>query len=135
MKYVFCAQCGEKLEVHRKAVPKMQKIFDIIRPHNCGEVTLDDMSEEAIDKIVENDAKPASSKLDKMFEGFEFIKKLNNLKSKTSPINVETRDKRDKETLRKELSTSSAPPSLFSHIKSSPNSQPENDVTKEPEGD
>ena len=132
MKFVYCAQCGEKLEVYRKAVPKLQKIFDLIRPHNCGEITLEDVNEEAVEKIVENEVNqtPPSSKLDKMFDSFKFVKKLNDLKPKVSPLEAETGDRRNKDDLRKEI-TSSAPTNLISSLGNLPNSPTEN----EPEGE
>jgi len=76
-----------------------------------------------------------SSKLDKLFDSFKFVKKLNGLR----PVGVETGritgDKRDKEHLRKELLTSTAPAGLRDLIKFIPNSQPENDISVEPEED
>lgn len=139
MKHVFCAQCGEKLEVFRKAVPSQQKVYEVIRPHNCDKVALEEMSEEVIEKIEEEEKKPPSTKLNKLFDSFKFVQKLDNLTPKPSSIteaHEETYgDKRDKDHLRKELLTSSAPTGLLDKIKDLSPSQAENDVNVEPKGD
>jgi len=134
MRYIFCAECGEKLEVFRKAVPSLQKVFEIVGPHNCGEATLGEPSEQILEKMVENENKPPS-KLDKLFNSFKYVQKLNNLEPiETNPMNQETGDKRDKEHLRKELQTSTAPLNLLNNIKNLPHSQPTGN-TEEPKGD
>ena len=139
MRYIYCAQCGEKLEIHRKAVPSKGKVYDIIRPHNCDEAALEDMSEEVIKKIAENEMKMVPPKLEQMFNSFKFVKKLNSFDQKLEiephTAEAETGDKRSKEHLRKEIVTSMAPSNLLKNIKNLPTSQPESDINVEPKGD
>jgi len=127
---VYCAQCGKELEVHRKAVPSEQKIYEVIEPHTCTETKLED-----IEEVLKDEKKPLTPKLDNLFNSFKFVQKLNKLATKPSPLNQETGDKRDKEYLRKELLTSTAPLNLLNNVRNLLPSQAENDVNVEPKGD
>jgi len=93
--------------------------------------------EPAIEKRKEKKFNPVETKektpteLDKLFDSFETVKKLNGLKSKNLGKNV-VADKRAKDNLRKELTTT-APANLLNIIRSTPHSIPSGDVNVEPE--
>lgn len=100
-KIYHCAQCGVQLRFYRKAVPKKGIILNLIAPHECqGEVPLEEFVE-----VLE--PKPKVD-MDKLFNSFPFVDKLNKAHD-TDPLPVT--DRRPKENLRKELSTT-APPNL-----------------------
>lgn len=133
---VYCAQCGMELEVHRKAVPSEQKIYEVVEPHSCGELTSEDVNEETVEEEqTRNEKKPLTPKLGALFDSFKFVQKLNKLSSKPSPMEQETGDKRDKDHLRKEIPSSTAPLNLLNRIKDLSPSVAENDVGVEPKGD
>ena len=143
IKIIHCAQCGMELELRRKAVPSEKRIYEVVEPHTCveGETTLGQITDFATETTFEQvidlagAKKPFKPDLDQLFESFKFVKKLNKLATKPSPIQQETGDKRNKDDLRKELLTSNAPVNLLSNIKNLPNSQAENDVSVEPKGE
>jgi len=128
LRVVYCAECGMELEVRRKAVPSEQKIYEVVKPHVCTETMFEE-------EVKESEKKPLSPKLDNLFESFKFVQKLNRLSTVPSPMSQETGDKRDKEHLRKELLTSTAPLNLLNNIRNISPSQAENDVNVEPKGD
>jgi len=138
MKFVYCAECGERFEVLYKA--SEGKVFHIIRPHKCSGVVKGEVTE----KMRENELKPIPSEPDisSMFDSFKFVQKLNDLEPKVAepepvpePLIQESGDKRSKEHLRKELLTSNAPLNLISNIKNLPTSQPVGDIKEEPKGE
>ena len=132
MKYVHCAQCGMELEVLRKAVPSEHKIYEVVEPHACGE--LDGVTFE--EEVKEEGKKPPTPKLGALFDSFKFVQKLNKLSTKPSPMQPqEVGDKRDKDHLRKEIPTSTAPLNLLNRMKDISPSVAENDTSVEPEGD
>ena len=133
LRVVYCAECGMELEVRRKAVPSEQKIYEVIRPHSCIDKldTLTTFEEE----VKKEEKKPLAPKLGALFDSFKFVQKLNKLSTAPPPMIQETGDKRDKEHLRKELLTSTAPLNLLNNIRNISPSHPENDVNVEPEGD
>jgi len=130
MKSVFCAYCGKQLFVYRKAVPSKMKIYDFIEPHNClGE---EERPEEFKFELVEDEKKPPID-LPQRFGKQKIVQLLNDLEPKTTnPLQMKTGDKRNKDHLRKELS-STAPKSLIDNIQGLSNSTPEGDIDKEPE--
>ena len=129
-KYVFCAECGERLDILIKAVPSQRKVYPIIKPHICKESP----STEELGEIMTKESKKESpTNLDSIFDKFKFVKKLNKLSPKPPPMEMETGDKRDKEHLRKELVTSTAPMSLLDRLKTMPNSIPDGDISEEPD--
>ena len=135
MRYVFCAQCGTKIEVLRKAVPALGKVFDIIRPHNCKEATNEEPADETMQKMVRNE-KAAPPNLDKIFDSFKYVQKLNDLEPvKNDPVMEDQSDKRSKDHLRKELPVSTAPPNLLRNIANIPHTSPAGDINEEPKGD
>ena len=169
MKEVYCAECGERVEVIQKAVPSLGKVFSLVQPHNClptdrcefyplpgseegvclagSEVGNEHTctSEEgrfcewAIDRRKDKEFKPIEKEkktltaLDKVFDKFKFVQKLNGLASESqSKMKGEVTDNRDKEHLRKELA-SPVPSGILNAVRSASNSVPENDVGVEPE--
>lgn len=142
MRIVYCAECGEQNEIRSKAIPALQKVYDLIRPHNCGKPSLEPITEKAIKRITEDERKGISPSLDALFDSFKFVRKLNGLEpesdrdSAMAEVHKENYgDKRNKDHLRKELSTSSAPLNLLSNIRSIPHTIPVGDIREEPKGD
>ena len=85
--------------------------------------------------LIASDNKPKQSTLDKEFEKFKFVKHLNDLKTKPNILDKESGDKRNKDYLRSELQTSTAPPSIIQSMGIMQNSTPSNDISQEPEDD
>lgn len=168
---IYCAECGELIEVFNKAVPSIGKVYTVIYPHNClptdrcefyplpgtGEGVclagseISDKStctlergrfcESAIEMRKAKEFKPVEKEkktltaLDKVFDKFKFVQKLNGLASENQPkMEGKITDNRGREHLRKEL-TSTAPTGILDAVKSASNSTPENDVSVEPEED
>uniref|UniRef100_A0A6M3IS38 Uncharacterized protein n=1 Tax=viral metagenome TaxID=1070528 RepID=A0A6M3IS38_9ZZZZ len=87
---------------------------------------------------IESNIKPSSKQksiLDREFEKFKFVKKLNDLKTKPNLLDKEVGDNRNKDHLRSELQTSTAPLSILQNIEYLQNSTPSNDISQEPEDD
>ena len=105
MKVVYCAKCGTRLAVSRKALPKYGKIIDIVEYHECS------------DEPVEIDLTPVSVPVmsKETEENNKFVQNLDKLIG----------DKRDKSDIRVEKS-STAPQTLLDSISSFPNSTPVN---------
>jgi len=115
MKTVYCAQCGTRLEVFRKALKGYGRIIDLIQPHKCPE------------EPIELDLTPTEIPV-KSPEG-KFVQNLDILRPSNTP-SVSTADFRDRRTEVK----STAPASLLDQIKLQNPSIPENDISSEPEG-
>lgn len=128
-KQFYCAKCGTEVLVLRKVVPSQQKIVNVIRPHECleGDIKLPF-------KIKQLKTKPkTTTELDKMFDGFEFVKKLNGLEPKDKLLTpIESGDKRPKEDLRQ---SSTAPKNLLESMKGMSNTPPERTDMDIEEGD
>jgi len=64
MKHVYCENCGMKLEITRKAIPKAARIIDLVEYHTCldepVEISFEETDiprqtkEEGKDKFVQN---------------------------------------------------------------------------------
>lgn len=84
MKFLYCANCGTRLQVMRKALPKYGVIVDIVEFHICP------------DTPVEFDLKPIDLPTFKEVEGKnKFVQKLNGLNPKPS-FAVDSNDLRDR---------------------------------------
>lgn len=107
-KFVYCANCGRKLAITRKALPQFGRIIDLVEHHEC------------YDEPVEIDLTPTTIPI--VGEKKEkFVKKLNELRQPTITSNF--RDRRPNEHI-KQITT--APQSIIEQIKSMHNSVPEN---------
>ena len=115
-KYVYCSNCGTRLEITRKALKGYGRIIDLINPHVCP------------DEPVDLDLSPSEVPVRKEVEG-KFVEKLNDLRQ---PPQVSTLDLRDK---RKESEVkTTAPASIIEQMKSAVPSVPVNELGGEPEG-
>ena len=113
-KVVYCAQCGTRIEIYRKALKGYGRIIDIIEPHEC------------LEEPIELDLSPLD--IPKRDADGEFVQKLNDLR----PPTVSTADLRDRRPSQDIKST--APASLLTQVKNLNSSIPEGDVGKDPEG-
>ena len=121
-KIYHCAKCGTQLEFCRKAI-RGGTIYNLISPHECGEVK--ELKEFKTIPVIRD----APKKLDKLFDSFSFVDKIN--KANTSkPIS----DSRPKDNLRKELK-STAPPDLVRMAKNFNTSSVPGRELEEPNGD
>ena len=119
MKCAYCSNCGLRLAIIRKALPKYGRIIDLIEPHEC------------LDEPVEFDLTPIDISIPSMAgEGKNaFVQKLNGLQP--SSINTENlMDRRNTEDIKGE--SSSAPRTLLNNIQSMHNTTPVNDMSNEP---
>lgn len=119
MKCVYCSNCGTRLAVTRKALPKYGRIIDLIEPHEC------------LDEPVEFDLTPIDVSVPIVAgEGKNaFVQNLNKLQP--SPTGTEDlTDRRKKEDIKGE--PSSAPQTLLDNIQSMHNTTPANDMSNEP---
>jgi len=123
MKVVYCANCGLRLTIIRKALPKYGRIIDLVEPHEC------------LDEPVEFDLTPVEVPAFTTVpeEGKnKFVQKLNKLQPQPSIPNIDgTEDKRKPEHIKSETS-SSAPRTLLDSIKVLDNTTPANDISNEP---
>lgn len=126
MKVVYCANCGMRLNVLRKAMPKFAKIIDIVEHHEC------------LDEPVEIDMTPVDIPPFDMKEEEgknKFVQKLDDLQAK--PVvgalsTADLRDRRNPEQVKSDID-STAPNSVLGQIKSMQNTVPAGDIAKEPE--
>jgi hypothetical protein len=107
-KLVFCGNCGKRLTITRKALPKIGRIIDIVEYHEC------------YDEPVELDLEPLDVPIPaKHIEGKEkFVQKLNDLSSPPSN-DYNLKDRRPQDQVK-----STAPPSLINQLKFSPHQTP-----------
>jgi len=122
MRYVYCANCGTRLSIMRKAMPKYGKIIDIVEYHKCPNKPIKiDLEPVDIPIFIEKENKN------------KFVQQLNDLQppSILSSIGSELKDKRKMEDVKSDKLTS-APTGLGNLIDSMQNSIPEGDIGKEP---
>ena len=127
MKIVYCANCGTRLNIMRKALPKYATIIDVVEFHKCPSVP------------VEFDLTPVDIPVFQETKGKnKFVSKLNDL----IPIaptatfgGISTASLRDRRfETSDEKPKSSAPPSVLELIKEMENSTPERTIV-EPESE
>lgn len=83
MKVVYCANCGERLNIWRKALPKYATIVDVVEHHECGDIVKElDLTPVSLPSFT-----PPSGKN-------KFVQKLNDLSPLPSTINPDLRDRR-----------------------------------------
>ena len=146
-KKFYCAKCGLKLKVIQKANPQQGTVINLVIPHECQVVKVEkgpfrgtkEIIKKAPDLIEppgafkildEENEKKIDKKIDKLFNDFPFVKKLNKSAAEHETVTQESGDKRGKEHLRNELVVSSAPLSVLNMAARSNNS-PVHDL-KEP---
>ena len=112
----YCAQCGIRLITYRKSVPSQGIVADLVEPHSCEEFTGD----EEVFKLTEVKEK-RKAEVDKMFEGFDFVQKINKAE-------VESSGPKDLRPKREELVTSSAPLNTLDATKAQASSTPANEA-------
>jgi len=109
-KEMRCAECGIKIEFKLRAIPQTGKVITIIFLHKCEEC----------EEIINPPSSPSESKdIDKPLYNFPYVEKLNKVTAEYEIVNKELQsgDKRDKDHLRKELVTSTAPLNILDSIK------------------
>jgi len=114
MKVVYCANCGKRLNVKRKALPAYGKIIDIVEYHECS------------DEPAEIDLTPVDIPRFNEVEGRnKFVQKLNDLPQPTPNIGqISTDELKDRRP-----ATSTAPRSLLEQVRSMSNTTPEHDLS------
>lgn len=156
-KRYYCAKCGMKLEVVQKANPKEGTVLNLVIPHKCEESLIEDEPTKDLDraspigdntsKILKDLDKEAESPeildkenekkldktVDKLFNDFPFVKKLNKATAEHEVVTQETGDKRDRKHLREELVTSSAPLNILDTAAKS-NVKPAHDLEEKSNG-
>lgn len=139
-KTIHCAQCAEELKAYPKVIQNPQRVVYLIDPHECK-------SYSDLDIVVIEPLTGPNSPLQSAFDALlpkKTVKKSNGLDGElklsdaggalNNPlIFEESGDKRDKDHLRKEK-TSSAPAGVLAQMKHNAPSAPEGDITVEPEG-
>jgi hypothetical protein len=127
MRFVYCSECGKKIEVMRKALPKFGAIIDIIEPHECSEEPIElDLKQTAIPTF---DTSPKKGK---------FVQKLNDLSP--SKVNqgivgsISSEDLRDRrfESEEKKVEKSTAPKSVLEMIKEFDNTSSDATIEEDP---
>ena len=97
----YCASCGAELVVYQKAIKSAGRVVYLVGPHECKEVN---------EEFDLKDMEEAPKDIDKMFDGFDFVQKLNKANKNYEIEKPETKDERPP---RDEL-TSTAPPNVLS---------------------
>jgi len=126
MKVVYCANCGTRLNIMRKALPKFGVIIDVVEYHKCPKETVPfDLKEVDIPAFAKSDGKN------------KFVEKLNELAPKSILATMGSDDLRDRRDVKdvKETEKSSAPDGLLGMIDNLQGSEPASDPGKEPKND
>lgn len=113
MKVVYCANCGQRLNILRKALPKYARIIPIVEYHTCSsQIQKLDLTPVDLPKFNEVDGKN------------EFVQNLNGLAPEPKP-NLESTlsDKRAPEHVK-----SCAPQGILDQIKHGGNMVPEREL-------
>ena len=124
MKTVYCANCGTRLNIMRKALPKYATIIEVVEFHKCPSVP------------VEFDLTPVDIPVFQETKGKnKFVSKLNDLAPSAAFGGISTANLRDRRfETESEKPKSSAPPSVLELVKGLKNSEPERTIV-EPEGE
>jgi len=121
MKVLYCANCGIRLPIFRKALPAFGKIIDLVEPHECSE------------EPVEIDLTPIDIPPLEIGPDNKYVQKLNALQE-SETLMKGAGDRRSTEHTRKEISDTdtTAPEGLRNLIDKQPNTQPASDINEEP---
>ena len=124
MKIVYCSNCGTRLNVLRKAMPKYGAVVNVVEYHECP------------DEVVELDLTPVDiPTFDPPKDKDQFVQKLNELNplSQTNLLGGgELGDRRDKEHVKSDI-TSTAPGNLLTNMESMNPSTPAHETDEEPD--
>ena len=115
MKLIYCANCGHKLPLHRKALPGYGRIIDLVEPHECTDEPLD------------FDLEPIDVPVAPIGEANKFVQILDEL-----PKFPSQGDLRQKEFV-KDIDKTSAPGSLLGIMGGMGNTTPAHDIGEEPD--
>ena len=119
MKFVYCSNCGKKLNIFRKALPKYGTIVNLVEYHECTE------------EPVEFDLTPVDVPTYTLTEGKDkFVQKLNELAPPRETVFERNIGDRRSEGITK----STAPKSVLGVVQSIPNTQPTHNIV-DPEED
>lgn len=112
MKVVYCSNCGTRLNVVRKALPRYGTVINIVEHHVCH------------DEPIELDLSPVDIPMFNAGGKNEFVQSLNDLNpsTKTQPL-TEPTDRRDKADIK-----TTAPESVLGMIQSMENSTPDKEL-------
>src|SRR4030043_637362 len=101
MKQVFCSECGTRLQVIRKAMPRYGTILDLVNPHECSP------------EPVELDFKPTTYTPFILKAKGKFAENLEKLEPTKFPIAEDAglRDRREEKDVR-----STAPQTILDHV-------------------
>lgn len=112
MKEVYCAKCGMKLSVIRKAIPGYGRIISIVESHDCADEPIEiDLTPIDIPTVDESSGKN------------KFIQGLNKLKPSTVNHIEPLCDRRSPDMVK-----SIAPTSIIDQLKTMQNSTPEHNL-------
>uniref|UniRef100_A0A6M3KW13 Uncharacterized protein n=1 Tax=viral metagenome TaxID=1070528 RepID=A0A6M3KW13_9ZZZZ len=125
MKIVYCANCGTRLNITRKALPKYATIIDVVEFHKCPSVPVEfDLTPVDIPKFQETRGKN------------KFVQKLNDLAPTATFGGISTANLRDRRfEIEEKPQKSSAPPSVLELVKGMDNSSPERTLVEPESGD
>lgn len=121
MKHVYCSQCGTRLTISRKALPKLGRIINLIDPHVC------------LAEPIEYDLTPIEIPAFKVTVKEDENKSVQNL-NKHQPPSIGTDDLKDRRKVEdvKSEASSTAPRTLLDSIKVMHNTTPARDIGNEP---
>jgi len=126
MKVVYCSNCGMRLAILRKALPKYATIIDVVEFHKCLATPAEiDLTPVDIPKFTMTSGKN------------KFVQKLNELNpgSDSTFGGISTASLRDRRfETSDEKAKSTAPPSILNLVKDMDNSTPER-ILDEPESE
>lgn len=118
-KIYFCANCGTRLNVFRKAMPKFGTIVDLVEFHEC------------LDEPVEFDLAPVDVPRYAPKEGKDkFAQKLNELQPQSmlsAMSSTDLRDRRSDSDVKSDIDTT-APQGLLNQMKSLTNTTPKGEL-------
>ena len=110
-KLFFCANCGQRLNVFRKAMPKFGKIVELVEFHECSEEPVDfDMTPEDIPVYAPKEGKD------------KFVQKLNELQPPSVLNAMSSFDLRDRRSDLDNNVSSIAPKGILDLINTRPSS-------------
>lgn len=139
-KTYHCAACGVQLQMFRKAIPSRSIIMNLIEPHECDPEAIPEDLVSAIEDgglvIEETPTTPQTEdKLQKAFDAFPFVGKINKEVTAMEIDPLPTGDRRPKEHKRQEIVTSTAPKSLLDLARDATGPTEDGRELEEPDGE